>query len=175
MGGDFKQQCGFGSPLYKCVPSLRRKVFFPSILTSSSSPPKTWCPCVCKLYHPPRLLWCYYVKAACLVAPGIIYNLGLQSNPGMGVCICPLSSLSLFVCWDGSRGGSILCRARLWLGPPGAFSGLVGTRSPLLRARLLRRCVACYFRTWGCILGSDEPWKTRSCSSPPGTGLSAAC
>lgn len=58
---------------------------------------------------------------------------------------------------------------------PRSLSGLVGTRSPLLRVRPLCRCVTCYFQMWGCILGSDEPWKARSCSSPPGTGLSAAC
>lgn len=86
----------------------------------------------------------------------------------------PLSGLSPFVGWDGS-GGSIVCRAWPWLGPLGASSGLPGTRSPPLHVRLLHRCVACYFRTRGPILGSDQPWKTRSCSSRLGTGLPAPC
>ena len=108
---------------------------FPSIETSSSSPPKMWCPCVCKLYHLPRLLWCYYVKAAHLVAPGIIYNLDLQSNPGMRVCVHPLSSLSLFVRWDGSGassagpgGGSVPLEPSEGYGVRGAHSSMRGCR-----------------------------------------------
>lgn len=117
-GGRFKQQRGSRSPLYKCVPVLCGKVF---LLLRPLLPPLQ--KCVCKLYHPSRLLWCYYVKAAHLIAPEIIYNLALRScNPGLQVCVHPVSNSSPFGRWDGS-GGSTVCRAQLRLSRLGAPLG----------------------------------------------------
>lgn len=113
-----------------------------------------------------RLLWCYYAKAARLVALGILSNFGLQSKPGPRGCVHPLASLSLFVRWVGS-GGSTVCRAVPR--SPRSLLQVTGHEEPLRCARLSYRCVACCFRTWGHILGSVEPWKSRLCSSPPGT------
>lgn len=158
-GERFKQQRGSRSPLYKCVPLLCGKVF---LLLRPLLPPLQ--KCVCKLYHPSQLLWCYYVKAAHLIAPEIIYNLALRScNPGLQVCVHPVSNSSPFGRWDGQHCLQGTAAAQ----SPGSIPGSAGTRNRCVVVICERESISWAvmspgrpsrvhpLQRWGCLLPTE--------------------
>lgn len=130
-----------------------------------------WSPCVCELFPPPWLLWCYYVKTAHLVAPGIICTLVCSPALGHGPVSIPCPAFPCLC--DGTALEAALSAGHGCVLVPRNFLQVSGHQDLAAPCKAVTQVHLLLFLNVGVCLGRHEPCKTCSHSSPPGTELTA--